>query len=376
LSGYYQPVEIKAPPGALISMAVDNQFEEAQPAPKKAGLLIGAVYRLRVTNIRLEEGVEVFPTIEVVDRVFAPEGQQRRFAIPIDISEEDLKLAADGKFVTRVIYLEDPRSALPVREDPKSQTWYEAKPGQDPLAVADGLGRPVAILRMGGRLPVQGEALDEGFFIGSPPFVAYPPEKAEAPIAPKASAPQEEAPKAIERQEKASKASAPQEEVPKAIERQETSAPQEKAPKANPFRDEIPKGNALREETPKGNTLREESPVENGLQEDAPKGNALRDEAPKAKTPEPEAPKEDAFQDEVPADNKPQEEAPKVNDAQEKAPVEDNIQEKAPKLNTLPSDVPKVNILPPPPEMSKEVAAKPMTLGKKSRTPNDRKSGK
>ena len=73
--------------------------------------------------------------------------------MPVELTEEDLKLALAGKFVTRVIYLEDPRNALPVRDDPQEQTWFEAAPGQDPLAVADGLGRPVAILRMGGRLP-------------------------------------------------------------------------------------------------------------------------------------------------------------------------------------------------------------------------------
>ena len=65
LPGYFQPVEIKAPAGALVSLAVDNEFDQSRPAPRKAGMLIGAVYRLRVTNIRLAEGAEVFPTIEV-----------------------------------------------------------------------------------------------------------------------------------------------------------------------------------------------------------------------------------------------------------------------------------------------------------------------
>jgi hypothetical protein len=178
LSGFCQPVEIKVPSGALISLAVGDKFDPAQPAPRKVGLLIGAVYRLRVTNIRLAEGVEVFPTIELVDRLYAPVDQQRRFAIPIDIIEEDLKLASAGKFVTRVIYLEDPRQALPARDNPQSQNWFEAAPGQDPLAIADGLGRPVAILRLGGRLPDQSETSDASFFFGSPPFVALPSEPA------------------------------------------------------------------------------------------------------------------------------------------------------------------------------------------------------
>lgn len=184
LLGFYQPVEIKAPPGVSVSLAVNHQFDDAQPATRKAGFLIGAVYRLRVTNIRMAEGLEVFPTIEVIDRLYAPPDQQRRFAIPIDITEEDLKLAIDGKFVTRVIYLEDPRQALPVRDNPQAQLWFEAAPGTDPLAVADGLGRPVAILRMGARLPDPGEAQSPSFFYGSPPFVALPSEPASTKLMP------------------------------------------------------------------------------------------------------------------------------------------------------------------------------------------------
>ena len=178
LPGFFQPVEIQVPPGAQVSLAVDGQFDQPRPGSRKAGMLIGAVYRMRVTDIRLAEGAEVFPTVEVIDRLYAPLGQERRFPIPIDITEADLKLALAGKFVTRVIYLEDPRMPCRRAKSRKSQNWFEAAPGQDPLAVADGLGRPVAILRLGGRLPDQGP--DPFFFFGSPPFVACPPEQAAA----------------------------------------------------------------------------------------------------------------------------------------------------------------------------------------------------
>jgi hypothetical protein len=174
LAGYYQPVEIKTPCGAGISLAINGQFEEPRKGLRKAGMLIGGVYRLKVTGIPLAEGQEVFPTIEVIDRLFTPLGQENRFSIPIELSETDLKLALEGKFVTRVIYLEDPRDALPVRDDPNGQTWFEAAPGQDPLAVADSLGRPVAILRMGGRLPDANDVYDPKFLYGCPPFVDYP----------------------------------------------------------------------------------------------------------------------------------------------------------------------------------------------------------
>jgi hypothetical protein len=179
LPGYFQPVDVKTPTGVLVSLAAGDQFETPRPAPRKVGMLIGAVYRLRVTNIRLAEGAEVFPTIEVIDRLYPPLGQEQRFAIPVEITEEDLRLAIAGKFVTRVIYLEDPQNSLPGRYTGRAQPWFEAAPGQDPLAVADGLGRPVAILRLGARLPDQGG--DPQFFYGSPPFVTYPQARAATP---------------------------------------------------------------------------------------------------------------------------------------------------------------------------------------------------
>ena len=174
LRGYFQPVEIKAPPGALVSLATAGTFDEPQPAGSRVGLLIGQVYRLRVTSIPMQPGREVFPTIEVIDRLYTPQGQQHRFAIPIQLTRTDLELALGGNFVTRVIYLENPRNASPVREDPQAQNWFEAGPKQDPLAIADVLGRPVAILRLGGRLPNTGEGPDDAFLFGCPPFTQLP----------------------------------------------------------------------------------------------------------------------------------------------------------------------------------------------------------
>lgn len=154
LPGFFQPVEIKAPCGALISLAAEGQFDQPQQGSRKVGLLIGSVYRLRVTGIPLAAGLEVFPTVEIIDRTYPPIGMELRFPIPIELSEKDLRLALEGKFVTRVIYMEDPRNALPARENPQAQEWFETKPGEDPLAVADALGRPVAIFAP--RRPIAG----------------------------------------------------------------------------------------------------------------------------------------------------------------------------------------------------------------------------
>jgi len=173
LSGYFQPVEIKAPAGALVSLASLGKFCPAEKAPVAVGLLIGSVYRLRVTNIPLYSGREVFPTIEVIDRLYPPAGQARRFPIPIEFSQADLELALEGKFVTRVVYLENPQTALPVATGRDEQRWFDAGPGTNPLEIADRLGRPVAIVRLGGRLPDDKQGPDERFLYGCPPYKTW-----------------------------------------------------------------------------------------------------------------------------------------------------------------------------------------------------------
>lgn len=171
LAGYYQPVEIRVPEGTLISPAEQGRFIQPSSERIKMGMLISAVYRFQITRIPDRPGIEVYPTVEVIDRMFPPPGQKWRFPIPVELTERELELAADGKFITRVIYLEDPDRASPLPEDPKRQTWFEVTPGTDPLVVADGLGKPVAIVRIGGRLPDPTTGPNEQFLFGSPPWI-------------------------------------------------------------------------------------------------------------------------------------------------------------------------------------------------------------
>ncbi|MCI0332326.1 MAG: hypothetical protein L0228_03750 [Planctomycetes bacterium] len=154
LSGYFQPVRIRAPQGTRIALATEDSLAAAQPRDALVGMLIGSVYRLKVTEIPNNPGLEVFPTVEVIDRLYPPPGLALRFPIPIELAQEELELAARGSFVTRVIYVEDPQTALPIAQRADGeQPWIEAPSGEDPLVTADERGRPVAILRIGARVP-------------------------------------------------------------------------------------------------------------------------------------------------------------------------------------------------------------------------------
>jgi hypothetical protein len=171
--GDFQPVKLEAPDGVRLALAAHGSFGELQSEPVEAGLLIGAVYRLRLTNIPNEEGLELFPTVEIIDRLYPPPGQERRFPIPIELTEDDLRLALSGQFVTRVIYVEDPEQALPVVQTPGRRHWFQVESGVDPLQEADLWGRPVAVVRLGGRLPDDPEQPEADFLLGCPPYTVF-----------------------------------------------------------------------------------------------------------------------------------------------------------------------------------------------------------
>lgn len=172
LSGYTQPVELRVPAEVEVGLAQGGHFSTPQPGNPVVGLQVGYVYRFRVTNLFDRPGVEVYPTVELLDRLYPPPGAALKFPVPVDITAEELEMAARGMFVTRVIYVEDPNQALPSDQVDGKTTWFEVGEGEDPLEVADLAGRPIAILRLGGRDLTQ--AAGQGFATyGCPPIVEY-----------------------------------------------------------------------------------------------------------------------------------------------------------------------------------------------------------
>lgn len=169
--GSYQAVEVSGPKGVQVALARDGQFLHTLEAPVKVGMIVGAVYRVRVTGIPFRPGEELYPTIEVIDRVHAPAGREHRFPVPVVLEEADLRAALDGALVTRVIYLEDNELAEPIAKSPNTQTVLDVGPMDNALKAADQMGRPVAILRIGSRVPanLQGDLTE--FLYGCPPWI-------------------------------------------------------------------------------------------------------------------------------------------------------------------------------------------------------------
>jgi hypothetical protein len=152
LSGYTQPVELRMPEGAIV--AATGPYGETSGATDrlKVGLVVGQLYRFKATGVPGRDADAAYLTVELIGRTYPPCGRETEFPLPIEVTPEDLRLAVEGAFVTRVVYIEDPKTALPVSEKSiGGQQWFEAKPTDDPLILADEFGRPVAIVRLGAR---------------------------------------------------------------------------------------------------------------------------------------------------------------------------------------------------------------------------------
>jgi hypothetical protein len=176
LRGLWQAVEIRGPKGMRINMADAGQFASELPEPARVAVMIGPVYRMRITGIPLEPDLELFPTLEVIDRTHPPAEREHRFPIPVEIDEDDLEAAARGEMVMKVIYLEDNQIADPVDTSGKPQRVLDLQPYQDALRTADQFGRPLAILRIGSRVPNVSEGQDwETFLYGCPPWITLKP---------------------------------------------------------------------------------------------------------------------------------------------------------------------------------------------------------
>ncbi len=119
------------------------------------GLKVGVAYRMRIANIPERPGQELYPLVEIVGHLHRPLSiDPGKYPIRITWTLEDLLESLDkGRLVTQVIYLENPDFAVPMSVNKEEIPRHTITPVEDPLKVAIGLGRVVAIVRLGSRMP-------------------------------------------------------------------------------------------------------------------------------------------------------------------------------------------------------------------------------
>ena len=175
LQGHVQPVRVIVPRAARVGIPMDNGYVETNADRTSVGLTVGPVYRFKVTDIPNRPGRELYPSVEILNRLNPPAGLENEFPIEIVISLSDLEEALEDRMVTKIIYLESPDTALPHRHLPDKQPYFDIGGSEDPLRVAEGLGRPMAILRIGSRIPMPSDAGERfGFNAPSPQLLPSP----------------------------------------------------------------------------------------------------------------------------------------------------------------------------------------------------------
>ena len=168
VANYVQPVQVQLPTTGEVSFYRGGaEGGVTLAAPAQAGMQVGHAYRIKISNLPDHPGVELFPTIELLGRLHPPVELKDKYPVPIEITAEEIETVVKDQMVTKVIYLEQPQLATPTRQVNGKQHVESLETEINLLEAADQRGRPIAILRIGGRLPDPSSPEDE-FYTSSP----------------------------------------------------------------------------------------------------------------------------------------------------------------------------------------------------------------
>jgi hypothetical protein len=129
----------------------EKAYSPGLTVPDRFNFLQGYIYRLKITDIAGRAGVTLYPTIEVAPSTPATDAYLTHNAIPVQFTPEDFDQVIDGgNFVTKVIYLPDPKYQELAIAGVETLVSTRLEPGVDPIIEADKRGTILLIVRLGG----------------------------------------------------------------------------------------------------------------------------------------------------------------------------------------------------------------------------------
>lgn len=174
-----QPIRFDLPTsGQVTFFCGPDRHPSTIDSKQLASVAPGHVYRLRLSHLPEFPGLELFPTIEILDRLHPPAGQELSFPVPVAITPEEIDHALNGRLITKVVYLEQPQLAVPDTRLPR-EAVEDVPSDRNLLVEADLRGRPLIILRIGGRQP--GRTGSSREFFGPPAPLALPANAGQSP---------------------------------------------------------------------------------------------------------------------------------------------------------------------------------------------------
>ena len=146
------------PEGATISALPGLPGSKSYASGSVFGFRPGYVYKLKIDNIPGHPNDALYPSLEVRGSIVPRPGMRyMEYTAPLHFSKADLDRVLNGAVITKVIYLEDPSKAIPNESKPDMPIEVETLSEGDAIDEALSNGRVVAVLRLGDRMPDQGE---------------------------------------------------------------------------------------------------------------------------------------------------------------------------------------------------------------------------
>ncbi len=128
----------------------DRVYLPAQlSAPARYNFTQGYIYRLKLTDIAGRPGLQLYPTLEVAPSTPATDAYLTHNPIPVVFTEEDFDQVVAGNFVTKVVYLPDPKYQELAVSGVETLVNTRLEPGVDPILEADRRGTILMIIRLG-----------------------------------------------------------------------------------------------------------------------------------------------------------------------------------------------------------------------------------
>jgi uncharacterized repeat protein (TIGR01451 family) len=153
-------IRLTAPAGVRATFFQGRPQGRSFDAPVLFGVRPGYLYRMEISHLPRRPGVSFFPTLEVRGSLqLPPHNGARSFPAPLVLTDADIDAVLSGSMVTKVIYLENPCRATPVATRPDQPQEIDLPAVVDPLKEARERGRPMVIVRMGGRQLISPEEL-------------------------------------------------------------------------------------------------------------------------------------------------------------------------------------------------------------------------
>lgn len=143
-------IRFVGPEGMQVGWKIRDGYAENQlMAPGRYDFRQGATYRLKLTNVPGRKIPALYPTLQVYPSHPTTDAYLSHNSVPVAITDEDLDQVETNNFVTKVIYLPDPRYQELAIAGVETLVSTRLDPGVDPVAEADRRGTIMAVLRIG-----------------------------------------------------------------------------------------------------------------------------------------------------------------------------------------------------------------------------------